>query len=95
MEQKNLNEEALQEENRTEETAQEDVQTETADCEVIDETEQKIAQLEQQAADHLDKYQRCLPLVENLIISVKEPQKKKQVCMTMVSEIPWKSCCLW
>lgn len=65
MEEKNLNEEALQEENRTEETVQEAVQTETADCEVIDVTEQKIAQLEQQAADHLDKYQRCLAEFDN------------------------------
>ncbi len=65
MEEKHLNEEALQEEQITEETTQEDVQAETADCEVIDETEQKIAELEQKAAENFDKYQRCLAEFDN------------------------------
>lgn len=65
MEEKHLNEEALQEEQITEETTQEDVQTETADCEVIDETEQKIAELEQKVAENFDKYQRCLAEFDN------------------------------
>ena len=65
MEEKNLNEEALQEENINEEATQEDVQAEVADCEVIDETEQKIAELEQKVAEHLDQYKRCLAEFDN------------------------------
>lgn len=55
MEEKNLNEENLQE----------DVKVEATEGEVIDETEAKIAELEQKAADNFDKYQRCLAEFDN------------------------------
>lgn len=45
------------------EEAAEQVTEETT--EVIDETAQKIADLEQQSADYLDKYQRCLAEFDN------------------------------
>lgn len=61
MEEKNLNDETLQEENLQEEN----VNAETAEGEVIDETEAKIAELEQKAADNFDKYQRCLAEFDN------------------------------
>ena len=35
------------------------------EAEVVDETAEKIAKLEQQAADNLDKYQRCLAEFDN------------------------------
>ena len=61
MEEKNLNEENLQEENLQED----DVKAEAAEGEVMDETEAKIAELEQKAADNFDKYQRCLAEFDN------------------------------
>lgn len=64
MEEKNLNEENLQEESVQEEIQQEDMK-EAAEGEVVDEKEAKIAELEQLAADHLDKYQRCLAEFDN------------------------------
>lgn len=39
--------------------------TEQPEMEVVDETEAKIAELEKQAADHFDKYQRCLAEFDN------------------------------
>ena len=38
---------------------------EEGEAEVVDETAEKIAALEQQAADNLDKYQRCLAEFDN------------------------------
>ncbi|MBQ2879121.1 MAG: nucleotide exchange factor GrpE [Anaerotignum sp.] len=38
---------------------------EEGEMEVLDEKDEKIAQLEQQAADNLDKYQRCLAEFDN------------------------------
>ena len=38
---------------------------EEGEIEVLDEKDEKIAQLEQQAADNLDKYQRCLAEFDN------------------------------
>ena len=38
---------------------------EEGEVEVLDEKDEKIAQLEQQAADNLDKYQRCLAEFDN------------------------------
>ena len=38
---------------------------EECEMEVLDEKDEKIAQLEQQAADNLDKYQRCLAEFDN------------------------------
>ncbi len=50
----------------TEETTQQaQQQTESVEGEVVDETQQKIAKLEQQCADYLDKYQRCLAEFDN------------------------------
>jgi len=55
----------------TVETVDEAVETveaeavEEGEVEVLDEKDEKIAQLEQQAADHLDKYQRCLAEFDN------------------------------
>ncbi len=62
MEEKNLNEENLEKE---ETNAEAEETTETAEGEVIDETEVKIAELEQKAADNFDKYQRCLAEFDN------------------------------
>ena len=55
----------------TVETVDEAVETveaeavEEGEVEVLDEKDEKIAQLEQQAADNLDKYQRCLAEFDN------------------------------
>lgn len=52
----------------TVEEAAETVEAEAAEegeVEVLDEKDEKIAQLEQQAADNLDKYQRCLAEFDN------------------------------
>ncbi len=38
---------------------------EEGEVEIVDEKDEKIAQLEQQAADNLDKYQRCLAEFDN------------------------------
>lgn len=38
---------------------------EEAEVEIVDEKDEKIAQLEQQAAENLDKYQRCLAEFDN------------------------------
>ena len=38
---------------------------EDGEVEIVDEKDEKIAALEQQAADHLDKYQRCLAEFDN------------------------------
>ena len=52
-------------------TAEETMETveaeavEEGEMEVLDEKDEKIAQLEQQAADNLDKYQRCLAEFDN------------------------------
>lgn len=46
------------------EVAEETVET-VEDTEVVDETAERIAALEQQAADHLDKYQRTLAEFDN------------------------------
>ena len=48
----------------TAEAAEETVET-VEDAEVVDETAEKIAALEQQAADNLDKYQRTLAEFDN------------------------------
>ena len=54
-----------------EETVEETMETveaeavEEGEMEVLDEKDEKIAQLEQQAADNLDKYQRCLAEFDN------------------------------
>ena len=54
-----------------EETVEETMETveaeavEEGEIEVLDEKDEKIAQLEQQAADNLDKYQRCLAEFDN------------------------------
>ena len=48
------------------EEAAETVEAEVVeDGEIVDEKDEKIAQLEQQAADNLDKYQRCLAEFDN------------------------------
>ncbi len=57
-----LQEETLQEGNT--ETLDGEV-TEGAEVEIIDETAEKIAKLEQQAAENFDKYQRCLAEFDN------------------------------
>ena len=55
----------------TVETVEETMETveaeavEEGEMEVLDEKDEKIAQLEQQAADNLDKYQRCLAEFDN------------------------------
>ena len=54
-----------------EETVEETTETveaevvEEGEVEIVDEKDEKIAQLEQQAADNLDKYQRCLAEFDN------------------------------
>lgn len=73
MEDKNLNEEILREQNAQEESI--DTQTETIEATqttqsqdeetAVDETAAKIEELEQKAADYLDKYQRCLAEFDN------------------------------
>lgn len=63
MEDKDLREENLQEE-AAEMQAEAEV-TEAVEAEVVDETEAKMAELEQKAADYLDKYQRCLAEFDN------------------------------
>ena len=63
MEDKDLREENLQEE-AAEVQAEAEV-TEAVEAEVVDETEAKMAELEQKAADYLDKYQRCLAEFDN------------------------------
>lgn len=62
MEEKNLNEEILQEQEPQEDMI--DTQQETEEA-VVDETAAKIEELEQKAADYLDKYQRCLAEFDN------------------------------
>ena len=63
MEDKDLREENLQEE-AAKMQAEAEV-TEAVEAEVVDETEAKMAELEQKAADYLDKYQRCLAEFDN------------------------------
>ena len=58
------------------------------DAEVLEPVEEeadKIAALEQQAADNLDKYQRCLAEFDNFR---KRTAKEKPQCMTMACGIP-------
>ena len=47
------------------ETVEEAEVVEEGEVEVVDEKDEKIAALEQQAADNLDKYQRCLAEFDN------------------------------
>ena len=63
MEEKNLNEEILHEQEMQEDTIE--TQQETTEETVLDETTAKIEELEQKAADYLDKYQRCLAEFDN------------------------------
>ena len=68
MEDKDLREENLQEEAaevQAEAEVTEAEVTEAVEAEVVDETEAKMAELEQKAADYLDKYQRCLAEFDN------------------------------
>ena len=57
-----LHEETIQEENTE---ALEGEVTDGAEVEIIDETAEKLAKLEQQAAENFDKYQRCLAEFDN------------------------------
>jgi len=50
---------------------------EEGEMEVLDEKDEKIAQLEQQAADNLDKYQRCLAEFDNF----RKRTVKEKACM--------------
>lgn len=69
MEENKDREEALQEEALTEEVLETEVQQEkaeeTVEGEVMDEAAEKMAKLEQQAAENLDKYQRSLAEFDN------------------------------
>lgn len=64
-----LKEEALQEETLQEEmvetTEQEEQESEVTEGEIVDDTSEKIAKLEQQAAENFDKYQRSLAEFDN------------------------------
>lgn len=64
-----LNEEALQDETLQEEIVetpeQEGKEAEVAEGEIVDGTAEKIAKLEQQAAENFDKYQRSLAEFDN------------------------------
>lgn len=64
-----LNEEALQDETLQEEivetTEQEGKEAEVTEGEIVDGTAEKIAKLEQQAAENFDKYQRSLAEFDN------------------------------
>jgi len=64
-----LKEEALQEEILQEEmvetTEQEEQESEVTEGEIVDDTSEKIAKLEQQAAENFDKYQRSLAEFDN------------------------------
>ncbi len=64
-----LNEEALQDETLQEEivetTEQEGMEAEVTEGEIVDGTAEKIAKLEQQAAENFDKYQRSLAEFDN------------------------------
>ena len=64
-----LNEEALQGETLQEEivetTEQEGMEAEVTEGEIVDGTAEKIAKLEQQAAENFDKYQRSLAEFDN------------------------------
>ena len=56
--------ETVVEETETTETVEAEV-VEEGEVEIVDEKDEKIAALEQQAADNLDKYQRCLAEFDN------------------------------
>ncbi len=59
-----LQEEILQEE-MVETTEQEEQESEVTEGEIVDDTSEKIAKLEQQAAENFDKYQRSLAEFDN------------------------------
>ncbi len=64
MEENKDQEEILTEENMDQQEVTEGIE-EALEGEVVDETAEKIAKLEQQAAENFDKYQRCLAEFDN------------------------------